>query len=238
MGIKGIRNHKEQDVKSKLKTIITAVMVALISAACAGNPSPSPGTESGPRFVLNLEPGPHYAKTVGTFPARYTVQPQVAVWLQTPGGKYIETVYVTARGEKGNWRMAPKEGRPEALPVWYHLRQGSADAVSSATTTDSAVTYGNGIAARLPAGTYVIMLETNRSYDWNGRYAKENAGVSGQPSVIYRAELTIGGDRTEARFVAVGTGSVDGSDGTVRTGLDGLDTALELFSSMKVSYEL
>ena len=82
------------------------------------------------------------------------------------------------------------------------------------------------------------MLETNRSYDWNGRYAKENAGVSGQPSVIYRAELTIGGDRTEARFVAVGTGSVDGSDGTVRTGLDGLDTALELFSSMKVSYEL
>jgi len=237
-GAEGAEDHKEKDVKSKSMTIFTAVMVVGMLAACAGNPSPSPGTESGPRFVLNLEPGPHYAKTVGTFPARYTVQPQVAVWLQTPGGKYIETVYVTARGEKGNWRMAPKEGRPEALPVWYHLKQGSADAVSSATATDSAVTYGNGIAARLPAGTYVVMLETNRSYDWNEQYTKDNAGVSGQPSIIYRAEITIGGGRTEARFVPFGTGSVDGSDGTVRTGLDGLDTALELFSSMKVSYEL
>lgn len=218
--------------------IFAAVLSASLLAACAGSPPPSPGTESGPRFVLNLEPGPRYAETVGSFPGRYTVQPQVAVWLETREGKFIDTIYVTKRGESGDWRMAPKEGRPEALPVWSRRKQGSADAVSSATSTDAAVTYGNGIAAALPAGTYVVMLETNRSYDWNGRYTKDNAGVSGQPSLIYRAELTIGGDRTEARFVPVGTGSVDGSDGIVRIGLDGIDTALELFASMKVAYEL
>jgi hypothetical protein len=174
---------------------------------------------------------------VGSFPARYTVQPQVAVWLENTEGEYLDTIYVTARAENRNWRMAPKEGRLEALPVWYHLKQGSADAVSSATTTANTVTYGSGIAARLPAGTYVVMLETNRSYDWNHRYSKNNAGVSGQPSLVYRAEITIGGDRTEARFTPIGTGSVDGTDGDIRPGLEDIDTALELFSSMTVSYE-
>jgi len=225
-------------MKARSMVTISAVMAACLLASCTGTPQPSVGTQEGPRLVLNLEPGPHYAKTVGTFPARYTVQPQVAVWLENEEGEYLDTVYVTARSEKGNWRMAPKEGRPEALPVWTHLKQGSVDAVSSATTTAESVTYGNGIAARLPAGTYVIKLETNRSYDWNGRYSKENAGVSGQPSLIYQAEITIGAERAEVRFNPIGTGSMDGADGQIRPGLEGIDTALELFSSMTVSYEL
>lgn len=219
--------------------LLTAGLLAAgLLTSCAGNPQPSPGTQTGPRLVLNLEPGAHYAKTVGTFPSRYTVQPQVAVWLENTEGKYLDTIYVTARSNKGNWRMAPKEGHPEALPVWFHLKQGSADAVSSATTIAESVSYGSGIAAHLPPGIYVVMLETNRSYDWNDTFSKNNAGVSGQPSLIYRAEITIGGDRTEARFTPIGTGSVDGSDGDIHPGLEGIDTALELFSSMTVSFEL
>ena len=225
-------------MKDKSMVVLSALLVAGLLGSCAGSPKPSAGTQSGPRLVLNLEPGPHYAKTMGIFPARYTVQPQVAVWLETTEGKYLDTIYVTARSERGNWRMAPKEGRPEALPVWSHLKQGRADGVSSATMTADTVTYGNGIAAGLSTGRYIVMLETNRSYDWNGQYSKENAGVSGQPSLIYRAELIIGADRTEARFHPIGTGSVDGADGTIRSGLEGIDTALELFSSMTVSYEM
>jgi hypothetical protein len=74
----------------------------------------------------------------------------------------------------------------------------------------------------------VIKLETNRSYDYNDSHPRK-AGVNGQP--------TVGAGGSEATFEPIGTGSADGSDGTVRLGLQGIDTALQLFNSTKVSYE-
>ncbi len=220
--------------------IAVYVLAGLVLAACAGEPAalpqPKPGTVSGPRLELRLEPGPHYAKDMKVLWIEYTVWPQVAAWVETPDGRFLDTLYVTELAVTGNYRAAPKQGRPEALPVWSARKSSGADAVSSPTTVGSSVVYGNGMAARLPAGTYVIKLETNRSYDWNGSFTEKNAGVNGQPSVVYRAELEIGAGPREARFQPVGIGSVDGSDGEVRPGLDGIDTALELFSSMTVRY--
>jgi len=226
----------------RLSTILVAIMTAGFLLACAGEPKalpePKTGALSGPRLSLNLEPGPHYAKDAQFLWVKYTVWPQVAVWLENLDGTYIDTVYVTEIIVTGKFDAAPKQGRPEALPVWSHLPGQSVDAVSSPTTVGSTVRYGNDIAARLPAGEYIVKLETNRSYDWNTVFTKKNSGVNGQPSVIYAAKLTIGGARTTATFLPVGTGSVDGSDGNVKAGLEGIDTALELFSDMKVSYEV
>lgn len=220
--------------------IAVLVLAGLFTAACAGEPAalpaPKPGVVSGPRIELRLEPGPQYAKDRKVLWIEYTVRPQVAAWIETSDGRFLDTLYITEIAVTGKYRAAPKAGRPEALPVWSARRSGSADAVSSPTTVGSAVVYGNGIASRLPAGTYVVMLETNRSYDWNDSYTKKNAGVNGQPSVVYRAELEIGTGPREARFEPIGIGSVDGSDGEIRPGLEGIDTALELFSSMTVKY--
>ncbi len=220
--------------------IAAFVLAGLTLAACAGEPAALPepkfGEASGPRIELRLEPGPHYSKDMKIMWIEYTVWPQVAVWIETPDGRFLDTLYVTQLAVTGNYRAAPKSGRPEALPVWSARKAGSADAVSSPTTVGSAVVYGNGIASRLPAGTYVVKLEANRSYDWNETFTKKNAGVNGQPSVVYRAELEIGSDPREARFTPIGIGSVDGADGGVRPGLEGIDTALELFSSMTVKY--
>lgn len=85
-------------------------------------------------------------------------------------------------------------------------------------------------------GRYAIMLETNRSYDWNKTYTKKNSGVNGQPSIVYRAELDIGSGSRTAAFEPIGTGSVDGSDARIQLGLQGIDTALQLFSSLQVTY--
>jgi len=227
--------------RMELNTIVVTIMMAGFLFACAGEPEvlpvPKTGSLSGPRISLNLEPGAHYAKDAQFLWFKYTVWPQVAVWIEKPDGTYIDTIYVTEIVVTGKYDAAPKKGRPEALPVWSHLTKENVDAVSSPTTVGSAVKYGNDIAARLPAGEYIVKLETNRSYDWNAAYTKKNAGVNGQPSLVYEANLTIGGARTDVAFKPVGTGSVDGSDGKVRPGLDGIDTALQLFSSMSVSYE-
>jgi hypothetical protein len=223
-----------------LAVMVSAYLAASLLASCTGAPGqlpePKPGAQSGSRFVVTLEPGPHYSKDMEVMWIRYTVWPQVAVWLEKPDGTFVDTLYVTELAVTGDYRAAPKTGRPEALPVWSRLSKGTVDAVSSPTTAGSTVSYGNNLAARLPAGEYVVKLETNRSYDWNATYTKKNAGVNGQPSLVYKAGLTIGGAADEAVFEPIGIGSVDGSDGLVRPGLDGIDTALQLFGSMKVAY--
>lgn len=202
-----------------------ATIAAAQFMACANVPAAdqSAGAVSGPRFELNLEPGADSAK------------PQVAAWVEDDEGRYLGTIYVTGKGARGAWTMAPAAGRPEALPVWKAASGGGSDAVSSATAK-GATAYGSSLAAGLRPGSYVIMLEVNRSFDYNDAYP-ESLGVNGQPSVVYEARLTVGGERAEATFAPVGTGSVDGADGYVRPGLDGIGTALRLFSSMTVSYE-
>jgi len=215
--------------------------VLLALTACVGKPEPLPqaplGAVSGTRFTLDLLPGPHYQKRQRAFVFSYTVQPQVAVWLEDEAGTFIATLYATEAVVTGRFRAAPRQGRPEALPVWTHLKQGAVDAVSAPTMVGTELNYGSDLAARLPVGTYVVKLETNRSYDWNDRYTEQNSGVNGQPSLVYAARIRVGTDRDEAEFEPLGTGSVDGSDGILRPGLAGIDTALELFSSMKVSFE-
>ncbi len=229
-----------RNMRSNAGTIVLFILVSMFAVACSSEPenrpAPKTGIVSGPRLELHLEPGPFYAKDMRMLWIRYTVWPQVAAWIETPDGRYLDTIYVTELAVTGKYRAAPQKGRPEALPVWTARKSGKVDAVSSPTTVGKDVVYGNNIVSRIPAGPYVVMLETNRSYDWNGTYTKKNAGVNGQPSVVYRAEIDIGSGPREARFEPIGVGSVDGSDGEIRPSLAGIDTALWLFSSMTVRY--
>lgn len=220
-----------------------ALLAAGLVLSCAGapeeRPAPLPGALSGPRLELELEPGPHYSRKMDYLLFSYTVWPQVAVWLERTDGSFVGTLYVTEVVVKGDYQAAPKEGRPEALPVWSALvaRAGErVDAVSSPTTVGSALRYGSGLVSSLPPGRYVVKLETNRSYDWNATYTKRNAGVNGQPSLVYAAGLELGGPAAALRFQPIGVGSVDGSDGEIRYGLEGVDTALGLFSSLSATY--
>ncbi len=203
---------------------LLAAIGMTVMMACANVPEagPSGGAVSGPRFVLELLPGPEFHKA------------QIAAWVEDEEGRFLGTLYATERGARGTWIMAPDGGRPEALPVWK-ARSGGADAISSATAK-GALAHGSSLAAGLPAGTYTVMLEINRSFDYNDAYPK-SLGVNGQPSLVYEAVLRTGGVGNEATFQPIGTGSVDGTDGDVHPGLDGISTALELFSSIRVSYE-
>lgn len=187
------------------------------------------------KFTLELTPGAYHKTTTKWFLFTIKIYPQAVVWLETMDGEYIDTLYVTQKGEQQSWKAAPKTGRPEALPVWYHKRQGQTDAVSSATESGKTV-YDTVISAALPAGSYRVMLETNRSYDYNATYTKENSGVSGQPSILYSTEITVGKGPVTAVFTPIGTGSPDGSDGMIYHDFTGIDTALELFSSMTITY--
>lgn len=227
-------------MRTRTATLSIAFFTVFAMATFAGgeseHPEPPRGAETGCRFEIELTPGPYYSKDVNLVVYRYTVWPQVAVWLETPAGDYVDTLYVTRVVVEGDYDAAPKDGRPEALPVWSHLQRAPSDAVTAATTTTDAVQFGSGVASSLDPGVYVVKLETNRSYDYNERYPRSETAPNGQPSVIYAAEITVGSEIDVVRPTPVGTGSVDGSDGEIRIGLDGIDTALELFESMQIRY--
>ena len=230
----------QSSIRKRASIAILASLVAMAAlASCAGQKNPAePLRVQGKRFSLRLVPGPEYKATSWWLIFPIPIYPQVACWIETPRGEYIDTLYVTAKGAKKTWVSAPAGGRPEALPVWSSLmskQKASADTVSGATPS-GVTTSDSPLAATLPNGKYIVKLEVNRSYDYNERYTRANSGVTGQPSLIYECAIDLGSGPSKAAFTPIGTGSVDGSDGDIRQGLEGITSALKLLESADISY--
>jgi len=222
------------------KLYVASVIAAAFVVACpTQNSAQDQAPVSNGQFALGITPGPDYSTTTTILLfIKIPIYPQIACWVETLEGQYLETIYVTSKGAKKNFLSAPSTGRPEALPVWYHQQSttGSAVDVVSGATAASASEHRAKLASTLATGRYQVMLEVNRSYDYNSTYTKENSGVNGQPSVIYRAELAVGRDPTNATFIAVGTGSVDGSSGSITPGLNSITTALTILKEAEIRY--
>jgi len=198
-----------------------------------GCQSPNAKTIAGVHGTMELivEPGEHWLGKMKVFVFSIQKTPQMAAWIEDENGRYIATITVTSRSARQNWRSAPKEGRPEALPVWSHRQQNNQahddlDAVSAATQKGS-VEAGINTGALTDGKTYNVYLETNHSFDYNDHWTKDNSGVNGQPSLVYRAQF-IAGQQSRIPLVLVGHGSVDGSDGKITSGLENFTGALRI----------
>ena len=172
-------------------------------------------------------------------------EPQFAVWLEDEQGRYIRTLYVTQKASGISWIFAPKEGRPESLPVWYHASKHDAkksaaqnsspdkkeiDAVTSATPKGGLV-----INQKIDDASCVIKVEVNASFDYNSTWTKKNSGVNGQPSLVYQAILPAG-QKEEVALELLGSGSIDGSDGSVYKNVGGIDSAKTIVKAVNVTF--
>ena len=190
-------------------------------------------TDINDSMVLIVENGDYWQGKMRVFIFSIKKTPQLAAWIDDNNENYLSTITVTNKGGKKSWRSAPKEGRPEALPVWnnkvLNSSSESIDAVSSASSketleahiTDNVLSQGN---------EYNLYLEINHSFDYNDFWTKDNSGVNGQPSVIYHAKF-IAGKPGKVNLVPVGHGSVDGSNGKITQALDNLTTSLKIIKS-------
>ena len=174
--------------------------------------------------------------------------PQFALWIQDENGKFCQTIFATKKASKKKWIFAPKDGRPESLPVWYHScknfyvseSENELDAVTSATPKGS---FEISRKIQLEEGKkYFVYAEVNKSFDYNEFYPKdaeknasEYSGVNGQPSAVYRAEF--GFKNLEAKLELVGTGSLDGKSGSVEYKTETLTTAKNLVEKIIVCLE-
>lgn len=195
------------------------------------------------KLSVSVTPGKNWETTtwLGVFPMRHA--PQIAVWIEDASGNFVETLEVSGKSASNKWLGSPENGRPEALPVWRHKAQPAAnevDAASSATPKKGVELDRSGI--DLASGAeYTAYLEVNTSFDYNDAWPKNArkgaanySGVNGQPSVVYSARFVAGQD-VSVNFAPVGTGSVDGSDGSIRPGFDGLTTAMTMVERATLS---
>ncbi len=174
--------------------------------------------------------------------------PQFALWIQDENGNSCQTIFATKKASKKKWIFAPKDGRPESLPVWYHScknfyvseSKNEMDAVTCATPKGS---FEIARKIQLEKGKkYFVYAEVNKSFDYNEFYPKdaeknssEYSGVNGQPSAVYRTEF--GFENPEAKLELVGTGSLDGKSGSLEDKTETLTTAKNLVEKIVASIE-
>jgi hypothetical protein len=215
----------------KLMFIFVLCVFIAFTAGCQGS-GDSLGEnyteENNNMMELHVEQGEHWQSEMKILFFTKKNNPQMAAWIEDENGKYVTTISVTSKSAKGNWAAAPKEGRPEALPVWNHkisnVTEEHIDALSSATQNASlaaSVDESN----LIPGTCYKVFLEINSSFDYNDYYTKDNSGVNGQPSIVYGAEF-VAENAGRINLVLLGHGSVDGSNGTIDANMDGTTTAL------------
>jgi len=177
--------------------------------------------------------------------------PQIAIWAEDLSGHYLTTLYATHKIATASWRANGNNPRASALPVWSHARGGQPTEAEPLTDGVSGATPQGSFDLRIsPVGglrQFVVKIEVNHSTDWNAAWPEDAApgdagysggkGGSGQPSLVYAAEVDL--DAPQASYTArlLGHGSPDGSDGGICPDTSTLTTALNIVKERIIDIE-
>ncbi|MDR0323740.1 MAG: DUF2271 domain-containing protein [Treponema sp.] len=220
-------------------TLSLIIGASIFYCSCTTGETKEPTSDIQTNMELAVEPGENWFRKMRVFLfILRKSSPQLAAWIEDNNGNYLSTITVSEKSVKENWISAPKEGRPEALPVWSYRQQhysvtNDVDTMSSATKKGSfeanidreSLVNGN---------TYNVFLEINHSFDYNDYWTKDNSGVNGQPSLVYHAQF-IAGQSGHISLVPIGHGSVNGSDGNIVRELESIISALSIVRNASIT---
>lgn len=178
----------------------------------------------------------------------YGEPPQVAIWLEDPETGKKQTVYATYRTATGDFYG--KVDCPVSLPAWVMVwreetggegfpnpRGPAPEAITSATSIEETI---NASATGIDKGRKLIYyIELNVAADFNSAFPLEGENMqlddqhNGQPSLIYRGEITAepGNISTPKPW---GRTEQYQFTGEVIKDLEGMDSSLKCFSSIEV----
>jgi hypothetical protein len=179
----------------------------------------------------------------------FSEPPQFAIWLEDPASHRLQTVFVTYRSASGDW--IGKTECPDALPRWFEVfgqetnsiglprfDNPAPDAVTGATPQTEHFTTSVEVE---PGSRWICWIEVNLAGDFNDKYKaynKEQKTVdlhfSGQPPLIYRAEITaVPGEQIVPELY--GQSVLDNPPGeTVQPLSDDVTTARDIFKAIDI----
>ena len=211
---------------------------------------------------IYVEQGEHWIHDFPLFMGiKLKNSPQIAIWIEDLQGKYLSTVYATHKAATLSWQGNSGNPRKEALPHWRWAKALSEIDGSSGATSKGGIEIkplADGISGATPRGSFdvkvrpndalkqfVVKIEINHSTDFNDYYpetAKEgepnySGGKegSGQPAVVYAAEVDLSTGATSFQAVIIGHSSPDGTSGNIYTDLSRLTTALNIVKQITIN---
>lgn len=182
--------------------------------------------------------------------------PQIAIWLEDTEGNYLSTVYVTHKIATQSWQAAGKNRRKEALPHWCYSRGVKyGDGLYLPTKGEP---FTDGLTGATPHASFNVKvqptdglkqfrmkIEINHSTDFNEAYpksAQEGADNysggekgSGQPAVVYAADIDLSSNITSFRAKLIGHSSPDGSNGDIYPDTSSLTSALHIVKQITIT---
>lgn len=181
--------------------------------------------------------------------------PQIAIWTEDMEGHYLSTVYVTHKIATQSWQASGGNRRKEALPHWCHQRGIQYEDGLYLPTKESPLT--DGITGATPKGSFnmrmtptgkakkfIVKIEINHSTDFNDAYPKSakegdtnySGGKkgSGQPALVYAAEVDLTSGEKVFAAELIGHSSPDGSNGDITEGSSSLTTALHIVKGITI----
>ncbi|MDD2437282.1 MAG: hypothetical protein PHG27_12370 [Massilibacteroides sp.] len=184
--------------------------------------------------------------------------PQIAIWIEDLAGNYLTTIYVSHKIATESWQSNGGNRRKEALPTWCYARGvQSSDGLYLPTKTQPLV---DGISGATPYGSFdvkirpvgglkqfVVKIELNHSTDWNDNYpenAKEGDANysggkegSGQPAIVYAAEIDLDSIRKQYTATVIGHSSPDGNNGDIYPDTSSLTSALNIVKEITINIQ-
>lgn len=181
--------------------------------------------------------------------------PQIAIWMEDTEGNYLSTIYVTHKIATRSWFFSGGNRRKEALPHWCYKRNIKAE--DGLYLPTKATPFTDGITGATPKENFdmkitpqndlkqfVIKIEVNHSTDFNDFYPKSaQAGEanysggkmgSGQPAVVYAADIDLTSGKKEFKAELMGHSSPDGSNGEIIQDNSTLTTALNIIKGISI----
>lgn len=182
--------------------------------------------------------------------------PQIAIWIEDMNGNYITTIYVSHKIATGSFSGG--ERRKEALPVWCFARGIQYPDGLYLPTEDEPLV--DGISGATPQGSFdvkirpvgnlkqfIVKIELNHSTDWNDNYPKNakkddtnySGGKegSGQPAVVYSAEIDLDSNQKQYTATLIGHSSPDGSNGNINPNTSLLTSALHIAKEITINIQ-
>ena len=241
----------------KIKIILISFAVLLV-AACR----PSSKRTSEPETLVTNASAAGLGIELSLTKGKEFNHPLVAIWLETPSGQYIQTLYVSQSIATGFFAHADNTGerwkpgsrrRPAALPYWSHKRNvkeadglyvptpatAMPDAYTGPTPLKSFVLKSKSDSMLI--NEFVVVLEINQCFDFNRTWTTTRFpndyqyATSGQPSLIYSSG-TINPSKLESEYNLrlIGHGNPSGTDGNLFPDISGFTSALEIVGEAKV----
>jgi len=234
------------------------IPLAVLALSCSNSRVP---VEESPDHITSNPRGLGQALEIEMIKGDGHNHPLMVIWVESPDGKFIQTLYVAESigkgvflhgdASRGFW-MPGEIQRPAALPYWSHKRGIKNENGLYLPTPSSPVP--DAYTGPTPGQSFILhtkldepgvrkfklLFEINQTWDWNEYWTNnkfpndEEYKTSCQPALVYSASIDLDDPQEKYEMKAIGRSHHSGANGELFTDLETLTTALHIAEEIVV----